>query len=500
MLSRRGLCSEYASGTYTPLTLHGMAEIAEMSADPALRAMALQIEQQLWADVVCHYHPGSGKNSGAQTRAYTVNTMQHLDCIMLLLWMVTGEPSYCDGVRDIITLQPKQITHFEGDAFKTACGLLYAMTPTYHFPTQLIPLLAARSYPFRFFGSAEQMYAGHGDVGGRAAYSTVYQTADYALATSDHGFMSGNQSEKVRIAYRRVPEPQSFQETGILYARYLYNNEQPGEMVQREQCAPGEVGLLPDRALVRTLQHDDVALYVSRAENHAALPTEFSSMRQTVILPAHYHDVAAAYIGDTRVDDFTGASASAAPVFLDLGQLYLALYPLAMTDHGRRDLIRLERVGDYRTISFFNYEGPARAFDQATLRETFNGFLVQVSGPAEAGSFAAFRAAWSIELLEDWWMSGNRRTRVITRGHELLLNWSALSDTLRTETIDGREPRRERLWATGLDLAAFPLLAGPYAPMPDVVQYDDLGVFIYPQNRWQIGERFVKARAPLSQE
>ncbi|MHB9022741.1 MAG: hypothetical protein ACYC7E_00995 [Armatimonadota bacterium] len=499
MLSRRGLCGEFSSGTYLPITVGGMAEVADLARDEEIRRLALQIEHQLWADVVCHYHPGSGKNAGPQTRAYTVNTIAHLDCIMLLLWVATGEPAFCDPVRDIITLQPKQVTHFEGDAFKTACGLVYAMTPEFHFPEHLGSLLTERQYPYRFYGTGEQMYAGI-DVGGRECYSTVYQTADYSLATSSHGFMTGNQSEKVRITYRRVEEPQSFKDTGILFARLLYNDEIPGIAVQQENCAPGEQGLVHDRALARTLQLDDTALYLSRGHEHnVTVPITLHRIRQTVILPAHYHDVEAAYIGTKRVEDFTGSSATAQPVFLDLGRLYLALYPLTLTNHGRTDLIRLESLGDYRMVSFFNYEGEPREFDAAALQSTFNGFVVQVSGPAECGSFDQFRANWKLDLVEDWWLANNRRTRVIVRGNELLLNWSTPSDTMRSETINGRLPRRERLWTDGLDPAQFPLLSGAYTPMPNL-HYDSLEVAWYPDLKWQIGERATEVTAESEKE
>jgi hypothetical protein len=407
---------------------------------------------------------------------------------MILLWMVTGEPAFTDPVRDVITLQPKQVTHGNGDAFKTAVEHLSSMVPTFHFPEHLVPLLTAREYPYRFFGSAEQMY-GYPDTGGRAAYSTVYQTADYSLATSDHGFVTGNQSEKFRVAYRRVTEPRSFKDTGFLFSRYLYNDEAPGEMVYQENCAPGEHGLLQDRSLTHTLQHDDMALVVSRGHNHNfPLPAPLHCLRQTVILPAHYHDMEEAYIGEARVEDFTGASSEYQPVFLNLGRMYLALFPLAMTDHGRTDLLRLEQRGDYRIVSFFNYQGPAREFDEATLKETFNGFFAHVSGPEQAGSFADFRAGWALDLVEDIWSCNNRRTRVVFRGTELLLNWSALADTVRSETINGLPPRRERLWATGLDLANFPLLTGPYTPMP-VLHYDNLDIAWYPEIRAQIGVR-----------
>ncbi|NCO33125.1 MAG: hypothetical protein GW893_04535 [Armatimonadetes bacterium] len=489
MLSRRGLCAEFASGTYTPITISGMAEIVELADDADIREMALTIEHQLWADVVCHYHPGSGKAAGPQTRAYTVNTIGHLDCIMTLLWMVTGEPDFCDPIRDLITMQPKQVTHFDGDAFKSGLEFIYPMTAEFHFPEHLADLLTDRHYPFRFFGSAEH-FARWPSIGGRDVHSAVYQTEDYSLTTSDHGFGVGNQSEKIRIAYRRVKEPQSFRDTGVLYARYLYNDEIPGELAHQDGCAPGEKGLLADHSLGRALQYDNSALFLTRGENDTIpLPGMFHLLRQCVILPAHYHDVESAWIGAMRTDGFCGSSAETKPVFLDLGRLYVALYPLVMTNHGRTDLIRLERVGDYNVVSFINYEGAPRQFDTVELMGTFNGFFATVSGPEESGSFEEFRAGWKLDLVEDWWFANNRRTRVIFEGTELLLNWCAPADTVRSATINGQEPVSLKLWATGLHDQNLPLLTGTYKPMPEVLHLDSLQVAWYPQMTWQIGER-----------
>ncbi len=489
LLSRRGLCSEFASGTYLPLTISAMAEIASHAKDPAIAELALQIEHQLWADIVCHYHPGSGKSAGPQTRAYNVNTVAHLDCIMTLLWTVTGEPPFTNPVRDLITLQPKQATHFEGDAFKTACGVVNVLLPEFHFPDHLLPLLTERPQPFRFFASAEQMYGGNPDVGGRESSSTVHQTADYSLATSPHGFMTGNQSESVRIAWRCIEEPKSFHDTNVAIFRFLHNDEHMGTMTQVENCPPSEKGLIANRALFRTLQHDDTALLVSRADDHnVPLPATLHRLGLHVSIPAHYSEPRALFIGDRRIDEWQGESAEAAPVFVDLGRMYLALYPLAMTDCGRQAVIRIESHGDYRSIVFLNYEGAPREFTAEELRETLNGCVVHLSGPAESGDFAAFRKGFGITLLEDWLLANNRRTRLIFRGHELLHNWSIGSDTVRSATIDGREPPRHRLHGTGLDISKFPL-QNDYKPRVGRLPYDNLEVAWYPHLHWQIGAR-----------
>lgn len=88
-------------------------------------------------------------------------------------------------------------------------------------------------------------------------------------------------------------------------------------------------------------------------------------------------------------------------------------------------------------------------------------------------------------------MANNRRTRVVFRGGELLHNWSTPSDTVRSATVNGQEPPRDRLRATGLDPDRFALLRDKYQPM-EVLHLEDLNIAWYPDLRWQIGERIRK--------
>jgi len=489
MLGRRGMCSEFGSGTYLPLTISAMAELAHLAQNAEIRKMALAIEKQLWADVVCHFHPGSGKCGAPMTRAYTVNTIGHLDSIMALVWMVSGRPTFTDPVRDLITLQPGQVTHFGGDALKTAGGVINLLLPEFHCPPELAELTESRPDPFRFAASAEHICSRQPDSGGRDCHVRLYQTADWSLATSDHGYHTGTQSENVRICYRRTEDPASFQDTGVVFFRYLHGDEHPGVILEQENCAPGEDNLLRNRALVRTVQQDGLSMLLTRGGGDAReTAPQATRLRLSAILPAHYGGPETVFIGDRECASFDGQASDPAPIFIDLGRLYLALHPLVLTDLGREALIRLETYENYRVVSFVNYEGPPRAFEEGGLAEVMNGCLVWASGPAEYGSFAAFRRAWDLTLVEDWWHVSNRRTRVICQGTELLLNWCTATDTVRSEAINGRPIPRPPLDATGVDNAIFPLQAAPpVSPMN--LPVDDLDVAWYPDLKWQIGQR-----------
>jgi len=490
MLGRRGMASEFGSGTYLPLTVNAMAELSHTARDPEIRRMALAIEQQLWADVICSFHPGSGRCGAPMTRAYTVGSVGHLDGIMTLVWMVTGQAAFTDPVRYMIAMEEGQVTHFDGNAFKTAGEFVHSLLPQFHCPEPLVALATDRPYPFRFAASAEHIFSREPDGGGRDCHVRLYQTADGSLATSTHGFQTGNQSEKVRICYRRIADPASFKDTGTLIFRYLHNDERPGVMFEQEGGTTGEKTTLPDRAIARTVQHDNLAMLLTRGGGHLGdADPQTSRLRLSAIIPAHFHQPEAVFIGEEECDGFVGQAHEPAPVFVDFGRMYLVLYPLTLTDLGREALVRLETFDNYRAVSFLNYEGAPREFAEEELKEVMNGCVILMSDPDECGSFEAFRQGWKLDLVEDWWLASNRRTRVICQDTELLLNWSTPTDTVRCEAVNGRPIPRPALEATGLDNGIFPLLTGePVSPMN--LPLDNLDIAWYPWLKWQIGQRF----------
>ncbi len=475
ILSRRGKVSEYSSGTYLPLTLCSIAKIAEYAEDPEVRALALAIEAQVWADVMLHYHVGTGRNAAAQSRAYTWNSVGHVDTLACIRWIAYGVPEAYNPFAYALEPVAGQVYHHEGRAWKSLGGIVSALAP-YHPPAYLAEALAARTYPYQVTASSENGGSYGGDVG-----STSWHMPAYALASSTTGYHTGKQSEVFYAVYRRSRQVQDFRQTGSVYTRFLVNDDEPGK--------PGTYGceadLCPNSGVMRAVQREGRVMLLSRGSTgKTSLPCH--RIRQAVILPAHFFAVQACWLGEQPVTDFQAESEAAVPVFLDLGQAYLALYPLTMTNHGRKALIRLERINAYQIISFVNYEGPTKTFDATAFQETFNGFVAQISGPDESGSFTAFRKSWYPGIREDWWFFGNRRSRWIVDGHELAMNWATERDVLRSITVDGRDIERTPLRATGFDTQHLPLLNQPYRPLARPLPYKTLSMAWNPAAHWQI--------------
>ena len=114
--------------------------------------------------------------------------------------------------------------------------------------------------------------------------------------------------------------------------------------------------------LMHAVQKNGTVLLVSRGNPTGDGPVKLHRVRQSVIIPAHFFEAEECWLGDRRVKDFTAESETAQPVFVHLGRAYLALYPLALTDHGRSAAVRLEKVNRYQVVSSVNYEGDEKAF------------------------------------------------------------------------------------------------------------------------------------------
>lgn len=474
-LSRRGLASEYSSGNYLPLTIAHIARIVEHAKDPKISELARKIEEHLWADVVLHHHIPSGRNAAAQSRAYTWNSVGHADSMSCALWIAAGFPIAWNPFDALLQPRAGQVVHFGGDPWKTMSDVSTVLVK-FHLPEYLLAALESRTYPYQVVGTTE---AG-GENGGEIV-TTSWQTPDYTLSSSSGGYLDESSDEMFNTTFNRVKNPADFTGTGTLYSRMLLNDAVPGEATG---VPGGENSHCRNRSLRRGVQRENLLLHVSRA--HAIKDVEsISLMRTAVILPAHFGGAEECWLGAQRVNNFTAQSENAAPVFLNMGRAYLALYPLALTNYGRKALIRIEQVNCYQMISYINYEGKARDFTRREMQETFNGFVCEISGPEEAGSFEQFREKWTLGCVEDWWFFGNRRTRWTHNGHELAINWLTERNVLRSRTVDGRIPESPQLAATGFNTGLLPFIAKPYLLGAKGLGDRSLDVAWQPDYRWQ---------------
>jgi hypothetical protein len=137
-------------------------------------------------------------------------------------------------------------------------------------------------------------------------------------------------------------------------------------------------------------------------------------------------------------------SESPEPVFLEDDFFYAALLPLKVTNHGRNEGLRIEETNGFLAINFINYEGPAKHFSRRELLLTENGFVAEVGGKMDSGSFGAFRQSIAGGVISDEMRSDQRTVTYKRTGVALSLSHSPIYDGLKFACIDNEPLAREK--------------------------------------------------------
>ncbi|MDR1145072.1 MAG: hypothetical protein LBK71_02935, partial [Verrucomicrobiales bacterium] len=194
LLSRAAWVSEYNSCTYTPITLSGIASLATYARDPEIRALALECEHRLWAEVLLHYHPGTFRQAGPQSRAYEIDDAGHTHGTQFLLWLVFGEQVGRNPLQSHFAPDGIEVLHFAGNDVPSVCGWVELADTDFHVPAQLASLAAGRAYPARLRGRVESMASF--DVPSSSGRTTTYMEEEFSLGTVSAPFFTGYQTHR----------------------------------------------------------------------------------------------------------------------------------------------------------------------------------------------------------------------------------------------------------------------------------------------------------------
>ena len=155
---RRGLLAEYTSGTYSPIALTALLDVAECSTNKTAREMATACANRILLDVFGHWHRGVGGIGGAQSRAYTSDLQNWLSVMNAQMWYLTGDPRCVNPIEPLQDpdAYPGHIHHGRNLAFNLA-QYAEVMTPRYD---TIAPAVrnwarAPRRYPYEIFGTAD---------------------------------------------------------------------------------------------------------------------------------------------------------------------------------------------------------------------------------------------------------------------------------------------------------------------------------------------------------
>lgn len=471
MFRRRGVDSEYASPTYTPIHAHVLAEIANLAGDEETRQTALACEHRVWVDLLGHYHPGTGQLAGPYSRAYTLDSLGVTWQARYIYYLLLGDRMPVDPSATIFPAgEPERFFGKRMAGFQPSFP--WFATSEYHCPEDLVEAMLNKKYPTQFratteFSSSADDYPKSVERKDLATDDNTYEyqagggaistwmTENYALGVASHEFHNGVQTDSFHLLYRKRPVRQTG-DVATVYARYLVNDKQPDSVT--------DGGLLWDQGRKLGLGHRNTAMLLYKPKLYARQGV--SRLRLSLLFPVISAPIEELWFGDRRLADLQGESVEPCPVFVKDGPVCMAFHPLLLTSHGRPAAVRATLENDYVVVSFYNYEGPARDFSARDFLTTGNGFVAEIRDRTEVGDFAAFRAEFAAPTIrEEMFTCGHsrwtylRRTRYERPGLTLESEYSPVSEGIRYLAVNGRVPVSPVLEVTGVDSRSLPFLA-----------------------------------------
>lgn len=461
MLTRRGLISEYTSPTYSALTAVNLTEISVLAKSDEARRLAALCVERVWADLLGHFHSPTRTLGGPFSRAYQLDSTGHFSNVACLLWLALGDRVSFDPIEEL-DRDPIRLVHHHDDRPTQLGHLAWMASCPYAIPQYLVDWLDGRRYPFSLAATAER-----GGESSSEISTTFYAEEDFALGTAEGEPWSELQSDVFFLQYKRRLPFRDVTDLGTVYARYTIDDQVPGDR-EKDHC-------FKPWGSVHTVQKGRMALVLARPVLKLA-GQPVTALKFTIVLPVHFVDV-------ERID------VEGSYVFVKNGPIHIAFRALNAVDHGCEAPIRVEKAGNYRLISLFNYEGPARTFTREELGRTLNGFAVVVGLESEE-SFESFKARAASSVLLDYYALETRRVTWELDSSRLSISYCPQNDRVRYATVDGK-PAQSPLWAAdGMPQDALPFLGARSEPLNDMTfPYEHLRVIWAPDRPWLINSR-----------
>ena len=509
-LYRGGLCAEYNSPTYSALTVHAMAEIAEFSKSEHDREIARAVERRLWADLACHWHPTSHQQAGPHSRAYTADATGLFTCVRSLVWTVLGEAASGMSPLALFDPPPGLMYHHCGNMPFNIAQMCWFAAGHYHLDPDLAALFLDKPCPFQIEATAE--YGDSGEMPSRRTVCTTYMTPDYSLGTSSTGYGDNGQPSAFFVTFPRAQGSAGFQacaggDTGLeacatgegqqpvggtVHLRYTINDEVPG-MIGADGEWRGESDLVRNRAHYVTVQHGPTALVSCHPAGNLA-EMEISRMSLMAIFAEHLGEVEEVRVGERAYSAWEGEFGPRQWFGVRAGRCLLALRPLAYSAAGPEAKVRLESYPKYKAITIDNFRGETRQFTAADLLHTYNGFASEVASVDEFPSLGDFLAALQGASFEDYALFHTRRLRYLRaelpgrETVELATSYTLHDCSTRFRTVNGREYDGAAWRATGLPEESVNVMPGGWHPRKAGIPWESLEVYYYPGNPWAINE------------
>ena len=455
---RQATFSEYNSPTYTALDLWFLALAAEFTRDPALKRLALFLEQRLWIETALFFHAPSQQFSGPHCRAYLDDSLGGWSALHCTLAVAANTPLLLEPQRSLGTKHPSAILE----------NALVAITP-FHFPDEARRLAFGKALPceLRLTTYGESYHENHATRGfedgvypGGWSQLTSYQTAEFALGTASRPYVNAGHSDAFMARWRRRSAIGSVADIRSLFCRGVFNDAVVGQP-NRVHVTGGRTdeSFLYEEGRTCTLQQRNRALvlYAPKAAGHLGM----QRFRVDVMFS---HD---APFDEFRID---GRPAKVAEAVLPATSRFLfrdgdvlgLLIPLVPQPAAGATPLSLRVAGGCLILSNTNYAGPARDFDRDELRGWANGFYCELWSRAEFADLDALWAHAKTIVIEDQpaGTGRNRRTVVRSAKETLELVHNPWSEEIVWAEVNGTDVDEPHFSAVAVNTGA-PLLNPP---------------------------------------
>ena len=331
MLSRRGINSEYNSPTYTPLTIHALAELGEHALDPEVKKLALDLETHLWLDLASHFHPETGVVAGPYSRAYTVDVCAQVTALSSLLWFVLGESSLMSPMK-LFDPNEKLILHHCGNRPFNIAQMCWYAAGVYHLNPALTDTFFNKAYPFSCVATAESGALGEG-YPARPVRVETYMQPDFTLGTASTPFLDGSQSAPYFVTYRHQETVRSRTDIDTVFHKFLINDETPGrhEKEHPDYSNSDEQSHLDSHCHITTLQTENTAIVVTcpqtkLTDNGQQAPLKRVS--ECVLFSARSEGADELIVGTHERSSWEGVVPRGQWIYCRRGRLLIAIRPL----------------------------------------------------------------------------------------------------------------------------------------------------------------------------
>ncbi|MGE9269579.1 MAG: hypothetical protein ACQKBU_02150, partial [Verrucomicrobiales bacterium] len=437
-LSRRGINSEYNSPTYSPLTLHAMAEIGERSQSEEIRGLARQIEFRLWLDLAARFHPETGMLAGPYSRAYTVDLLGHISVASSLLWFVLGKVSRMSPMR-LFDETNDLVLHHRGNRPFNIAQMCWLAIGEYHLPEEVRALFTGKSYPHRTVATAEMGYLENGYPACPVRTETFLER-DYTVGTANVSFLNGVQSASYFSTYRRVRGHSEGEDAGTVYAKVLEGDEVPGEVLKEhpEFDNADENSNLASHGNVYTMQSDATVMALTAFQREKSELAGDSDVSLCVIFSSRSGGADEVICGSNRRDGWEGLVDKGEWIVCRRGKLLIGIRPLVYSLGEESLILSLEKENHYEWIRMKFQGNGARGSRDGLM----GGFLAEHASVDEYTSLEEFANVLQRSIVSDYFWS-TRRVHYL-RGkskarHELEMeiSWTPGSPVPRFAEING---------------------------------------------------------------